>query len=310
MKLLTLILLLCFTTPLVAQDFVSLLVPTKERTRVELNGLISSSADKNPETKTAVSERSAGVESKLYGSGIHHFSMGARWKTLDFAENVNGLRDYNSFSGNFTYRRDLPQNNFWSLAGSYGTASDRPFKDGRDATLGMTYIQKMNARWIFLMNYSNNRVFLNNVPLPGFAYLHTMSRERTLLFGFPFLFWNEQLNNDFKLRVLTILPFIYNVRLLYRTSEKAELYLGLEQSAQVFFDSRREADEDRIFWTEKKIGLGLESEISKQIKYDFQSGFAFDRTLYQAESFGSSEKDSLLHMGSALYVSLVLKIGF
>jgi hypothetical protein len=55
-----------------------------------------------------------------------------------------------------------------------GSSSDVPFGSfGEVSGAVSAYYMKPSgdrAAWIFMLNYANDRLFLNNVPLPGVAY--------------------------------------------------------------------------------------------------------------------------------------------
>src|SRR5690606_26064877 len=111
------------------------------------------------------------------------------YQKLDLNDQAEFVRDYYNVQGSISYRRMTEDQNFWSAAVSFGSASDEPFKNGRDSTLGANFLKKFNRRWFGILNYSNNRSFLNNIPLPGFIYVKEMSQERSLILGFPIVYW-------------------------------------------------------------------------------------------------------------------------
>lgn len=292
-----------------AQDLLSAFDASKFSTRIELENLSTANADvENGEQDTAVDQRQAAVQTSILQDEKQFVTVGGRWQNLDFSENQQGLRDYHNIQGSVVYRRFLPENRFWSMNVNYGSASDRPFKNGRDGTIGATYLHKTSARWMLLVNYSNNRTFLNNVPLPGFVYLHSMSRESTLILGFPFAYWVTPVGKKLSFRYFGLLPWSHKAKLVW-VNEKHEPYLGFEQSLQSFFDTRREEKTDRTFWFERKFMLGLEGKFLKNLSYDVQSGLAFDRTLFEARNY-SEEKNYLTNFANGLYVAFNLKLSF
>ena len=293
-----------------AQDLLSAFDASNFSTRLELENFSTANADvENGEQDSAVHQRLAGVQTSLYQDDSNFIALGGRWQTLDFAENSKGLRDYDNISGNLTYRRVLPEKRFWSINLNYGSASDQPFKDGRDGTVGATFLQKINPRWMWLVNYSNNRVFLNNVPLPGFVYFHTMTKEKSLVLGFPFIYWVTPLHKYISLRYFGLLPWSHRLRVMYVKNDGVSPYLGVEQGALTYFDTRREEQRDRTFWFERKLTAGVEGKFNENLNYDFQTGLAFDRILYEARNF-SEAKNYLINFENALFVSLSLKINF
>lgn len=304
------ILTLSFWNEAHAQDLLSAFDASPFSTRIELENMSAANADvENGEQDTAVHTRMANLQTSVFDDKKQSVVLGGRWQTLDFAENSKGLRDYDNVSANMTYRRNLPEQRFWSVNLNYGSASDRPFKDGRDGTVGATFLQKLNPKWMWLVNYSNNRTFLNNIPLPGFVYFQTMSKERTLILGFPFAIWITPLSKNISFRYTGLLPWSHRLRLAYVKFDQIQPYIGFEQGAQTYFDTRREERRDRTFWFERRLTGGIEGKLTQNIRYDAQSGLAFDRILYEARNFGE-EKNYLINFTTAPFVSLSLKMNF
>lgn len=296
------ILVLLFSLSASAQDFLSAFDAESVSTKIEVDNFSTFSPD-------AISNRNFFVQRTIYTNENHSVSVGAKWQSLDFHENKNGLRDYQNIQGSLNYKKFLEDKKFLNVNVSYGSASDRPFQNGRDGALGATVIKKTSAKWMWLVNYSNNRPFLNNIPLPGFVYFHTISRERALILGFPFVYWMTPIGSHLSLRYLGILPWTHRLRVLWQGLGSYEPYVGFEQSPLTYFDSRREERWDRTFWFEKKLGSGVEGKLLGTLRYDFQAGLAFDRNLYSARNFGA-KKNSSLHFDSSPFVSLGLKLAF
>jgi hypothetical protein len=77
------------------------------------------------------------------------------------------------------YRQKLENGWIGGGAVSLGSASDKPFAGMKEMELQATVFARKpdggrNA-WLFLVTYSNNREFLNNVPLPTFGYWYEPS---------------------------------------------------------------------------------------------------------------------------------------
>lgn len=91
------------------------------------------------------------------------------------------------------------ESNTWGASASVGSASNKPF-EGDDVTIVNALVTKKinadeNSSWVYLLAYSNNRSFLNNIPLPGFAYIFMdPSKARGGAIGIPFFsyWWRSQ----------------------------------------------------------------------------------------------------------------------
>ena len=93
------------------------------------------------------------------------------------------------------HNRELAEGKSVSGNLSLSSPSEKPFSAGRDMgiTLNLSYKlpQADENAWIFFLGFSNNRGFLNYVPLPGVAYFYRASSQLRMVLGLPFamLFW-------------------------------------------------------------------------------------------------------------------------
>lgn len=299
------IVLLGWNAGLWAQDF-SFLSEHGPQTVLEFDQLYS------PERKL----EKKGDKSKLHFSNLalgHTFkegkgalTLGGRYQKLNLSGANTQLNDYANIQGSLGYRRMMDNGHFWFLSASYGSASDRPFKNSKDGTLGLNYIQRFSPRWYGVLNYSNNRTFLNNIPLPGFFWVKEMSREKALIIGFPFIYWMEPLSAHWTFRYIGLMPWNHRLRLLYTKYKFLRPYIAFEQAPLSYFRHDREDIEDRFFWFERRLALGLEGGLSKNLRFDVMSGLAFDRQLYEAENFNESKK-FLQNLENGYFVGFNLK---
>lgn len=288
-----------------AQDF-SFLSEHAPQTSLELEQLFA----------PARSLESKGDESKVYFSNLQlartvkdgksAVIMGARFQKLNLSGHNPTLNDYSHIQGSLGYRRALENGHFWFLTGSYGSASDRPFKNSQDGTLSMNYVQKLSPRWFGILNYSNNRTFLNNIPLPGFFWVKEMTREKALILGFPFIYLMNPINENWSIRYIALMPWSHRLRLIYRKFEFLRPYITFEQAPLSYFRHDREDDDQRFFWFERRVALGVEGGISKNLKYDVLGGLAFDRQFYEAENFNET-KSYLVNLQAGFFMGINLK---
>ena len=307
---LTLVLLLVSFSSL-AQDFANFLsggdLPW---TTLELENYWSpkKDVDNGPE-KTDVIFRRIIATQQIHKGEKHALGITGRYEKLDLNQDKGILRDYYNiqFGTNFVY--NLPDNKFWSLSTSYGSSSDKPFKNGRDGVAGANFVYKINPRWFLLANYSNNRPFLNGVPLPGVFYVKEMSRERTFIIGFPMIIWRAPISESFSVSAFALLPWTYKLRLNYNYRPFLRPYIGYEQLPQNYFRHDREKRFDRFFWTEQRAGLGIEGNVSKNLRYDVGGGWAFDRKFFEARNF-SDKKKFLYNLENGIYTAVNLRFSF
>jgi hypothetical protein len=183
-------------------------------------------------------------------------------------------------------------------------------KEGRDGTIQVNGTYQLNEKWILLGNYSNNRPFLNNIPLPGFLYVQMQSREENVMLGFPFIYILKPFSDGmFSLKYLAILPYNHKLRILFNRVLWVKPYFGLEQQITAFFDSERTSDRARTFWKERRAAIGFEKSFGPFLKIDFQTGNSFDREYFSALSYGRKHSQ-VRKLSDGTYVALSLKSSF
>ncbi len=237
------------------------------------------------------------VDSRILGAShlfdrVENSRFGVSGRYLSLQNSGTPVPDFTGLTGSLTYQRFLQRDRSVSVISSYGSASDRPFRDGRDSTFMMNVLFRSSPHWIWLGNYSNNRPFLNNVPLPGFLYIGEQSRERSVMLGFPFVNYLSPIGGTpFSIRYLGVLPFNHRLKLIYTGLTLFRPFLALEQLTQVFFDSSRRTDGLRAFWFERRGTLGVEKSFGPVFRIELQTGAAFDREYFVARTFRGHTRD-------------------
>lgn len=272
-----------------------------------MNGSFTPERDLNngPEKSKVVSS-AINVGQRLYQDEKNNISVGARYQKLDLNDQAEFVRDYYNIQGTISYRRLTAKNKFWSTSLSLGSASDQPFKNGRDFAISANYLKQVNDKWFIVANYSNNRPFLNNIPIPGFFYIKEMTQERAMVIGFPIFYWMTPLNANWSFRYFGILPYTHRARLLYTKWQFIKPYIGIEQSPDTYFRHDRESRGDRFFWFERKLAAGIEGGFSRQLRYDLSGGLAFDREFFEAKNF-AQEKKNRYRIENGYFIGLNLR---
>lgn len=67
------------------------------------------------------------------------------------------------------------------------------------------------------------------------------------------------------------------------------LYGGFDWQNQRWFRAGRTDDDDRLFYYEKKVGVGLQWEIINNCSLDVQSGYGFDRFFLKVKTTTTAE---------------------
>lgn len=291
-----------------AQDFLGFLMPNTSPTQVEISGVVLPDSHANASSRTT-SMHSGGisVNHKVYNKEKRMVTVGGKWHKLGLRPDDSYIKDYHNIQGTVGIRENLNNGNFHFLSIGYGSASDQPFKNGRDGTLNANYMRKFNQNWYGFINFSNNRSFLNNIPIPGFIYVHTLTQTNMLLYGFPFVFWMKPLSENFSFSFLTALPWTYNLKIRYTKWKWILPYFLFEQSPESYYRHDREERFDRFFWFERRIGVGAEAHLSRNVRVDMSGGYAFDREFSEARDFSVKNKFRS-HVQNNFFISASLRM--
>ncbi len=179
-----------------------------------------------------------------------------------------------------------------SIIVNYGSASDNPFGRQQDSAINLTALysfeRQSKSQWSILANFSNNRAFLNNIPLPSFLYLYMPTRYFTATMGFPFVSFRWM---DFKSYVYSVFltPSGAGFDLAWRIFGPAMFYTKFRYMVQTFMHENRIKEEDRLFYEDKKLEFGINSFLSKTLKASIGLGYSFDRKVYEGESIFNIE---------------------
>jgi len=181
---------------------------------------------------------------------------------------------------------------FTSASLELGSASDKPFKNSRDTALSGNLIfgrpPTAMSQWIFIVNYSNNRGYLNNVPIPSFAYIYHPDKKFLAVWGFPFasFTWTEP---DVSVYKITLFPTALSAEASFQLQQPFSVYSKVDYRTHSYLNADRVNDSDRLFFEEKRLEVGLRTVLSKNFSIDIFGAFTFDRNLYEAQTLFKAE---------------------
>jgi hypothetical protein len=186
------------STPTWAQEmFSDLLTPGVPRTSLDFNASTEPGMS-GQKTSNPRQDQNFLLTLPLYQNQKNQYHFNWRWqhlhlgtdRTLADGSPIPNELYRSQFSLAWKHHDDAES--FWGLHASYGSASDHLFDSNQTSTLSITGFYSTSkdptARWVWFVNYSNNRVFLNNLPIPGFAYVYRPSEDFFGIFGLPFAF--------------------------------------------------------------------------------------------------------------------------
>jgi hypothetical protein len=190
-----------------------------------------------------------------------------------------------------TYHRRFADRNALTVDISLGSASDHPFHSIDETALmvnlAYTIPQGERHSWLFLVNYSNLRPFLNHVPIPGVAFLYNPSEEFRAVLGAPFLsvFWRP---GQSWLLYGTGSPFFASAGATYFVWGPLQLFTGFNWINQTYLLANRLDPEVRFFHVYKSLSLGLRSPVSRAASLELSGVYYFDRSYREGTSSTST----------------------
>lgn len=167
-----------------------------------------------------------------------------------------------SAQGGLGYRRDIGERRRWGANAAFGSASDRLFLAWREDQLSASAYYQVPGHgrnsWLFLLNYSNNRPFANNVPLPGVAYMIDDPAHRLeALIGFPFLHVRWRPDDDWTLSAGLFGPASYSLEAARKLCERVSAYARFEKTPLQWLRAARVESTDRLVFDSKQAVAGI-----------------------------------------------------
>ena len=194
-----------------------------------------------------------------------------------------------------SYRQLLSNGWISGISLSVGSASDRPFAsiDETVVTTNLSVRVPAGGRnaWLFLVNFSNNREFLNYIPIPGVGYWYEPNNRVQAMIGIPFVFLRvkpyENLSFDlFYLPINTV-----HAGATLRVSRPVQLYTAFDWATQRYFLADRQEQKDRLFYYEKRISAGIRIHVADPVTLDLSGGYAFDRFYFEGENYSDTGRN-------------------
>ncbi|WP_413574550.1 hypothetical protein ACLVWU_10000 [Bdellovibrio sp. HCB290] len=292
-----------------AQLFSAMAPPSKQK------GVLSYSGSIQPETSLKDSSENASMNRgtviatvPVYKTDEEAWAITTLGNWLDLYPDQNSIMpDLYQVDVGVTYSRMINEKKYWAANVNFGSASDKPFKDPSVNTIGANYFYvnpvDETATWIYLVNYSNNRPILNNIPIPGFAYMYTPSKTFRGTFGAPFaqIYW--EFVDRWSLNFFTLIPWVIKSSVDYSIAGPMKVALGLDFSQSTYYIFGRENRQDRLFYDEKRLFLGFKSPLSKTFMFEAEAGYAFDRRYFSAENYEPNPSNAV-GLGTSPYVKL------
>ncbi len=106
--------------------------------------------------------------------------------------------------------RRAREGDIYGWFGYIGSASDTPFESIEEVSVMFNafYNRRVTraGSWLYMLNYSNRRSFLADIPIPGVAYAYAPDRRTTIVAGVPFIMVQYPFGEIFSLDVRYFVP--------------------------------------------------------------------------------------------------------
>ena len=289
--------LLCFiSTNVLAQSFMpSFGAPGKQNFLTSAKRSDSQNKDAPNESRRQGTYQFDGfIFAPVYQNENSTFGLTAKTQQLHFDNleknsNFEPTPDLYNHQYGLTWAHQTDENTSWSFGGIYGSASNKPF-EGTDVTAIDTTLTKSEkisetASWLYFVNYSNNRALLNNIPIPGFAYVFkNVEKTRGGAIGLPFFSYWWMPTPKLFTSIFVMLPSNAQWQAGYLLWGPFQALVKLEYGQQVYMRSNRQRSEDRIFYDVKKAATSIKTYLGASTYLEIEVAKIFDRYLYDGKS--------------------------
>jgi len=208
--------------------------------------------------------------------------------------NTSVPQDLWSVEGGVGYNHLLSNGRALGVNFNVGSDSDHPFYSLHETVFrGLVNYRvpsgKHNA-WLFSLSYSNNRHFLNGIPLPGIGYYFQAFDDRLQgLVGFPFIALRYKPTPEWNAQLSIFGPRNVSAELGRKIVGPVRAYTAFQWGSQEWMIADRQDYSNRLFFDKKRISLGLRSPLPHGFLVDVSGGRQFDQRFFVNDS--SSYKD-------------------
>lgn len=282
------------------------------QTSLKLTGVLEPESDVDGKGGSkSIKQGSADLSVPVYDFEKNRVSIGTNYGVLDpGGADLGVLRRYRKANVKLTYSRIRLDQGLLVADVSYGSESDRLFMSSEVNTLSSTLLYSFPTEyaegegghpirsWSLFLSYSNNRSFMNGLPLLGFIYSYTPSRDFRLMAGIPFFSLSMRFQEKWEWSSFLLVPFLGRTKLSYDVLPFLQVYGFFDYSQQTFLRYGRTEKTDRVFYDEKKFALGVSGPVARFAKATLEAGYGFDRSFYEARN-SLGVKSSRERLGSA-----------
>ena len=193
-----------------------------------------------------------------------------------------------------------------------GSASDRPFAGDDELTADVTYLignPYEETGFLFIVNYSNNRDWLNRIIFPGFMFRFQPDDRLKVVAGFPFSGVRWRPDERWSFSATYSFPRTVRARAAYRPVRALELFAGFDWENQRYFRHDRAETKDRLWYVEKRVTGGVRWEIGRHAFVEAAAGYAFNRFFFEGETYEDRE-DNRVNVSDGAFAAVRVGVRF
>jgi hypothetical protein len=201
---------------------------------------------------------------------------------------------------------------FAVVTAAVGYSGDTPYSDPHAVYYTANFLVGRqfsdNKALIFDLNYDGNRTFLPDVPIPAVEYKDRVNEYFDYTIGAPI--------NSLTYRPLTGLQVdfgwelveTFSARVGYSPDRHLEVYGEYVDRLTGFHVSANPDPDSRLFFQERRAGIGFGWKPTKLIRVSVAGGWSFGNEFYRG--FDVRNYDVVRHLSDGPYGQVRLEIGF
>jgi hypothetical protein len=210
--------------------------------------------------------------------------------------------------------RQLSNGNSVGASLAVNSPAVRPFYALRDTgfTLNAHYrlAQESGNAWIFFLNESNNRGFLNYVPIPGVAYYFHKGTELLGIVGLPFAMISWVPSEIFRVTAFAAVLRAAEAKATLGHRGSSQLYAAASFSTRNYrMNDRTDADE-RLFFEQALAEAGVIVPVAKSFNAELGGGQSFARRYFVAAKESDRSSSPQIRPDNALFAAARVQVSF
>jgi hypothetical protein len=201
----------------------------------------------------------------------------------------------------------------WGARVSVGSASDHLFDTIHETEFQGSVQYELPSgehnAWFLLAQYSNNRTFLNNVPIPGFAYLWNRPDDHfRAIVGFPFIaiFYDPA---PWSFRATFFGPAQQHLEVVRKLIGPLSAFAAYDHSPLSWLRMQRDNHANRLIYNQQKGLGGLRCALGRHGFFELAGGYSFQRQFYESKDATHADVPKA-NIPSAPFVSATAGIHF